>query len=404
MDSVVVDIIAAGAGALIAWFLTRAPELRGWRVSQMALVAGGFATASWMLRQTHGEPDMGAGIVLIVIIVLTAFLLAPNIAFYCGVGLSNFLDPLDWTPAEEEIALRPIRRLIDNDQYYQAVGDLEALLQKHQPTYEALVLHAKLLHHFGRLDATAAALLRAIGLSHSTDQQLTVMELLAAIEDRLPDARQPAVPGTRRMNIRHELALFPPGAADRSLYEVIPPGDYEVEEVIHGREGWLKLAGEDWGNAKACWEAVLEIPAPAAAPPRKGIFWHIGRMHQAISVALKGKPRHQRQAEADRLLKEANQYIRQENWPAALPVLQKALTCDPHRYEIAYRLVQAVRQTGDAAATSRAINKALAQTQWSPTEQEMLHQMQHAAIVGKEDKNNKIRPKANEPSTAEPVD
>jgi thioredoxin-like negative regulator of GroEL len=380
MDSVIVDIIAAGAGALIAWLLTRAPELRGWRLSQMILVAGGFATASWLLRQTRGEPDMGAGIVLIVIIVLTAFLLAPNIAFYCGVGLSNFLDPLDWTPAEEKIALRPIRRLIDNDQFYQAVGDLEALLEKHQPTYEALILHAKLLHHFGRLDATAAALLRAIQLSHTAEQQLTVMELLAALEDRLPAAPKPAAPGTRRINIRHELALFPPGAADRLQQRFIPPGDYEVEEMIHGREVWLKLAGEDWGNAKACWEAVLEIPAPAAAPSRKGIFWQIGRMHQAISVALKGKPRHQRQAEADRLLKEANQFIRREDWPAALPLLQKALTCDPHRYEIAYRWVQAVRQTGDPAAAARAINKVLAQSQWSATEQEMLRQLQHQAI------------------------
>jgi thioredoxin-like negative regulator of GroEL len=106
-------------------------------------------------------------------------------------------------------------------------------------------------------------------------------------------------------------------------------------------------------------------------------------MHQAISVALKGKPRHQRQAEADQLLKEANQFIRQEDWPAALPLLQKALACDPHRYEIAYRWVQAVRQTGDAAATSRAVNKVLAQTQWSATEQEMLRQLQHAAASKK---------------------
>ena len=39
-----------------------------------------------------------------------------------------------------------------NRQYYQALGDLDALLKKHKPTYEALLLHAKLLHHFGRLD------------------------------------------------------------------------------------------------------------------------------------------------------------------------------------------------------------------------------------------------------------
>jgi len=383
MDSYMIDIVAAGAGALLAWLLTRAPELRGWRLSQMILVAGGFAAVSWLLRQTHGKPDMSADVAIILIIVLTAFLLAPNIAFYCGVGLSNFLDPLDWTPAEEELALRPIRRLIDNDRFYQAAGDLEALLQKRRPTYEALVLHAKLHHHFARWDAAAAALLRAIPFSHTVEQQLTVMELLAALEERLPVAPGPPVPGTRRINLRHELALFPPAAADRSQYKVIPPGDYEVGEIIHGRQAWLKLAGEDWGNAKECWEAVRDIPAPLAAPPRKGLFWRIGRMHQAISLALKGKPRHQRRAEADQLLKEANQFIRREDWPAALPLLQKALACDPHRYEIAYRWVQAVRRTGDAADAARAVNKILARQPWSPTEQEMLRQLQHAAAPKK---------------------
>jgi len=383
MDSYIIDIVAAGAGALLAWLLTRAPELRGWRLSQMILAAAGFAAISRLPRLMHGNPDMAGGIALILIIVLTAFLLTPNIAFYCGVGLSNFLDPLDWTPAEEEIALRPIRRLIDNDQFYQAATDLEALLQKRRPTYEALVLHAKLHHHFARWDAAAAALLRVIPLSHTLEQQLTVMELLATLEERLPVAPGPPAPGTRRISIGHELALFPPAASDRSQYKVIPPGDYEVGEVIHGRQEWLKLAGEDWGNAKACWEAVREIPAPAAAPPRKRLLCQIGRMHQAISAALKGRPRHQRQAEADQLLKEANQFIRREDWPAALPLLQKALARDPHRYEIAYRWVQAVRQTGDDDAAARAVNKILARQQWSATEQEMLRQLRRAAVPQK---------------------
>ncbi|MGA2556566.1 MAG: hypothetical protein ABSG04_09880, partial [Verrucomicrobiota bacterium] len=229
MHSVIVYTTVAGVGALMAWLLTRAPELRGWRLSQMILVAGGFATACWALRQTHGEPDMGAGIIVILIIVLTAFLLAPNIAFYCGAGLSNFLDRPDWTPAEEEMALRPIRRMIDNDRFYQALGDLEALLQRHKPTYEAQILHAKLLHHFGRWDDAAAALLEAVPLSHTTGQQLTVMELLAALEDRFPGAPEAAAPGTRRRRLQHELVLFQAGATDRSLHKAIPPGDYEVE-------------------------------------------------------------------------------------------------------------------------------------------------------------------------------
>ncbi len=193
-------------------------------------------------------------------------------------------------------------------------------------------------------------------------------------------APEPAVPGTRRRRIQHELVLFQPGAADRSLHKAIPPGDYEVEEIIQGRERWLKLAGENWGNAEGCWEAVREIQPAAAVPRKKGFFWQIARMHQAITTAIKGKPRLQSQAEAGQLLKEASQCIRLEDWQTALPLLQKAAACDPHRYEIAYRWVQAVRQTGDDRATARAVNQVLAQSQWSANEQEMLRQLQHAVV------------------------
>jgi len=270
--------------------------------------------------------------------------------------------------------------LIDNDRFYQELGDLEALLQRHKPTYEAQILHAKLLHHFGRWDDAAAALLEAVPLSHTTGQQLAVMELLAVLEDRFPGAPEAAVPGTRRRRLQHELVLFQAGAADRSLHKAIPPGDYEVEEIIQGRQRWLKLAGENWGNAEGCWEAAREIPAATVAPPKQGFFWQIGRMHQAISNVIKGKPRLQAQAEAGQLLKEASQLIRQEDWQTALPLLQKATACDPHRYEIAYRWVQAVRQTGDDRATARAVNQVLAQSQWSANEQAMLRQLQHAVV------------------------
>jgi len=82
-------------------------------------------------------------------------------------------------------------------------------------------------------------------------------------------------------------------------------------------------------------------------------------------------------------LKEANQFIRREDWPAALPLLQKALARNPHRYEIAYRWVQAVRQTGDDDDAARAVNKILARQQWSATEQEMLRQLRRAAVPQK---------------------
>ena len=91
----------------------------------------------------------------------------------------------------------------------------------------------------------------------------------------------------------------------------------------------------------------------------------------------------QAQAEAGQLLKEASRLIRQEDWLKALPFLQKATACDPDRYEIAYRWVQALRQTGDDRATARAVNQVLAQSQWSANEQAMLRQLQHAVAPQK---------------------
>jgi thioredoxin-like negative regulator of GroEL len=382
MYSILAYILVAGVAMLIVLFLNRAPELRHGRLSQLILVPGALVLALWILRQTEGRPDYVSRIAVIGIIGFTATMLAPSIAYNFGIGLSNFLDPQDWTPAEEEIALRPIRRLIDRDQYYQALGDLDALLKKHKPTYEALLLHAKLLHHFGRVEDTAAALLKSIPLSHTTAQQLVVLELLAILEERLASPPQTPVPGTRRLRIEHELVLFQPNAADRSLHNTIPPGSYQVEETLHRQHRWLKLAEENWGNAQTCWQAVQEIQRPPPVPQKKGFLRQIARMHQAISVALKGRPRLYSQAEAGQLLQQANQFIRREDWQGAVALLEKASACDPHRYEIAYRWVQAVRHTADARATARAVKKVLAQNQWSPNEQEMLRQVLHPSHKG----------------------
>jgi thioredoxin-like negative regulator of GroEL len=98
-------------------------------------------------------------------------------------------------------------------------------------------------------------------------------------------------------------------------------------------------------------------------------------MSAALAAALKGKPRIYSQAEAQKLLKQANQFIRQDDWPRALPLLQKASACDPDRYEIAYRWAQAVRRTADDAATAKAVAKVLAQSRWTRSEQEMLLQL-----------------------------
>jgi len=361
-------LLAAGAGALIAYFISRAPELRSMRLSQFVLVPGALVLCV-CCSYIGGVVGFVCFLPVLGFLVL---LLAPNIAFYCGAGLSNFLDPQEWTPTEEEIALRPIRRLIDKDQPAEALAELDELLKKHQPTYEALLTKAKLLHHFGSVDETVATLLSLIRLSQTTAQQLAVMEGLAVLEEQHQDPPKPLAAGIRRIQLDHELILFQTDGDTAPLHKEIPAGVYEVEEISHRNHRWLRLAGENWGNAEMCWEAILAIHRPPAALPKRGLFWQIARMHQAISTVIKGNPRLQRQAEAQKLFKEAIQFIRGHDWQKARPLLQKASACDPDRYEIAYRWVQSVRQTGDAAATAQAVSQVLKQSHWTKSEQQML--------------------------------
>jgi tetratricopeptide (TPR) repeat protein len=309
------------------------------------------------------------------VLIFLVLLLAPNIAYHCGAVVSNFLDPSDWTPTEEELALRPIRRLIEKDQYYEALAELDELLKKHKPTYEAVLIKAKLLHHCGSVDETVATLLSLIELSKSTEQQLAVMGLLDLLEEHHHPPRKPLASGARRIEIYHELILFQTAGESSALHKEIPPGNYEVEETFHRNRRWLKLAGEDWGNAEMCWEAILAINRPTAVPPKKGIFWQIARMPQAITIAIKGKPRMQLQAEAQKLFNEANQWIRRDDWQRALPLLREASDCDLDRYEIAYRWVLAVRHTANDAATAQAVSQVLQQSQWTENERHMLHQL-----------------------------
>jgi thioredoxin-like negative regulator of GroEL len=126
-----------------------------------------------------------------------------------------------------------------------------------------------------------------------------------------------------------------------------------------------------------CWEAIRFINRPAAAPPKKGLFWPIARMHQAVTTALTGKRKLRRhvQAEAQKLFQEAKEFIRREDWHNALPLLQKASACDPDRYEIAYRWVQAVRHTASDAATAQIVSQVLRQSLWTENEKYMLQQL-----------------------------
>jgi tetratricopeptide (TPR) repeat protein len=375
MHSIFAYAAAAALGVLIAHFISRAPELRTMRLSQLVFVPLGMVLGVYFLPDGSGSSGSGDIAGFVCCLVAVGFLLRPNIAYHCGAGLSNFLDPPDWTPAEEEIALRPIRRMIDEDEYTQALADLDELLKKHPPTYEAILIKTKLLYHFGSVDETVATLLGLIGLSKTTAQQLAVMELLAVLENHHRTQPKPLTRGVWRIQIDHELILYPIAGDDPALHQEIPPGEYEVEQTFHRNHHWLKLAGEDWGNAEMCWEAIRAVPRAAAGPPKKGLLRKIVRLHETVAVALKGKPRIQQQADAQKLYREASQFIRAGDWPGAVPLLQKASALDPDRYEFAYRWVQAVRQTAGDAATAQAVSQALQQSQWTESEQQMLLQL-----------------------------
>ncbi len=301
MHSIFTYLLAAGAGLLIAHFISREPELRVWRPFQLILVPAAMMLCVYFLPETRGTSEaaaVGELTCFVAALGFLALLLGPNIAHHCGAALSNFLDPPDWTPAEEEIALRPIRRLIEKDQYYQALTELNQLLEKHKPTYEALLTKAKLLFHFGTVEETVATLLSLIALSKTTAQQLVVMEHLAALEEHAQDPPQPPASGTRRIEIDHELILFQTAGGASPLHKEIPPGTYEVEEICTATG-----AGSNWREKigamrEMCWEAILAIEPPAAAPAKKGFFWQIAGMPQAITIAIRGKPRIQQQAEA----------------------------------------------------------------------------------------------------------
>src|SRR5665213_3512409 len=213
MHTILAYVVAAGAGVLIAHLVSRAPELRFMRLSQLIFVPAAMVLCVYFLPNGNGSSvveGLGGFICFIGVLGFLVLLLAPNIAYLCGMGLSNFLDPQDWTPAEEEIALRPIRRLIDQDQFHPALAELDELLKKgnRQSTYEALFLKAKLLNHLGGFDEAVVTLLSLIEMSHNTSQQLAVMECLAALEEHRPDTPGPRIAVARRIQIRHELVLF----------------------------------------------------------------------------------------------------------------------------------------------------------------------------------------------------
>jgi tetratricopeptide (TPR) repeat protein len=214
-----------------------------------------------------------------------------------------------------------------------------------------------------------------IRLSRTPEQQLAVMELLAGLEAQQRGAAELTVPGTRQRRISHELVLFQAGAADRSVHKPIPAGEYQVDEILVGRQRWLVLKGESWGNVEAYWEAVQEMSAATRAAAKRGLLSQIVRLQESVVLTIKGKPWRRRKEEARLLHKEANQLIRQGDWGAALPFLQKAAAEDPDNYEIAYRLVQAARLVGASANPAAILSKVLNQSRWTEDQKQMLKQL-----------------------------
>jgi tetratricopeptide (TPR) repeat protein len=369
MHSPVAYVVVAGVGLLLAHVLTRDPDAGHLRFLKLVLVPAAFVAALAMLPKPGvGAESIGSLMGFFVVMGFLAILLAPNIGHFFGAALSNFIDPQDWTPAEEEIALRPVVKLIDKDQFQDALEELEKLLKKHKPTYEALQLKAKLLNHFQRIDQTVATLLKMIRLSHTAHQQVIVMELLDGVDRYQSSPSNLPAPGIRQIWINHELVLFQPGNGDRSVNKAIPAGVYDVQEINSGRQRWLVLKDEPWGNAETYWEAVKQPEQPAQAPAKTGIL-------SRLTTGLKRKNWRQSKEASRALYKQASQLLRQNDWEKAFPLLQEATAEDPHNYEIAYRFVQAAFRAGPSSNPNATLRKVLTQSRWTEDQERMLNQL-----------------------------
>ncbi|HEY3857671.1 MAG TPA: tetratricopeptide repeat protein [Verrucomicrobiae bacterium] len=373
MHSPIAYIVVAGAGLFLAHFLTRDPDAGHLRLLKLVLVPAGFVAGFAALPDRSNGPggNIGSLMLFLVIIAGLGVLLAPNIGHFFGAALTNFLDPQDWTPAEEEIALRPIVKLIDKYRYQDAFVELEKLLKKHKPTYEALNLRAKLLNHFQRFDETIATLLQMLRLSHTAEQQLIVMELLSGLEGHQSGVARDPVLGAREIRIAHELVLFQADAVGSSDHKAILAGTHRVQEIIVGRHCWLVLEGESWGNDARYWDAVAETNQPKPRENKNGLLQRIAKIPQA----LMGKDWRQSKQESRGHFKSAMQFVRQEDWVQALPLLQEASAADPHNYEIAYRLVQAAFRVGPSCDPNGTLKRVLAQNGWTEDEERMLRQL-----------------------------
>jgi hypothetical protein len=355
------------AGAVLAHFVSRAPELARLRRIQMVCVPFVLVMGCALL------PDAGAATIgdmarlptFVLTMFVLALLIAPSIAFHCGAGFTNLIDPQNWTPANEELALNPIRKLIDRDLHREALHELERLLQTHEASYEALLLKTKLLFHFSSHHATVATLLQMIRLSQTPAQQMAVMESLHALEKEFGGVATPRTTESPKVfSLDHELILFDSVGDDPIKHEILPPGSYDVEEVMLGHVRWLKLKGSDWGNQIACWEAAKR-PATTDGDPGGDL----------AKTSIPGQTMAQpvlAQAKARELKKRAILLIQEERWDEAVETLLGAFRCDPGNHEIAYRLMEAARRKGPGQEVQQLLKEVVKSGSWTEQELELL--------------------------------
>jgi hypothetical protein len=191
MNDLRIYAILVIVGLAIAFIGTIPMEVRRLRLIQLVLLP--VLLSGMYFQIPKGPPvveDVLAFLIYLWPLGMLAALLAPNIAWLCGYGIQSAIDPLDWASHDDEIELKPVSQLIEGESYLEARKTLERLLKKHPPTYHALLLRAKLQHHFGETKQVRQTLLEMIALAQHQDQQLAAMQMYHELELTLDQKRR----------------------------------------------------------------------------------------------------------------------------------------------------------------------------------------------------------------------
>jgi hypothetical protein len=185
-DERMVLLLWTVGGAAAAYLMTIPIDLRRLRLVQMvllpcSLVAVHFLVVPAAKPDRIEAADIADFLLFLPFIGIMACLLAPNIASGCAYLVQSIIDPHRWEPQEGEIDTSPIRRLIREGRHAEALKELSQQLGRSRGSYEAFLLQAKLLYHFGRKGAARDILLRALRYSETGLQQEVIMQALREI-------------------------------------------------------------------------------------------------------------------------------------------------------------------------------------------------------------------------------